>query len=168
MQNKRFGFTLLELLISISILAIIMAIGIPAYRAAESRQILKNAAQMLAMDLKAQRQRANQMNYTACGITVSGTYNGVNCSSGYCKFDKETTTNVNKSGINFQRLFGRNITLTISCTSGTCSNSEIRYEPAAGGGTLSMATVTLDLGVNRITVTVGAGGEVTVGNIQFI
>lgn len=159
MKDKKLGFTLLEFLITISILAIIMAIGFPAYRAAESRQILKNAAQMLAMDLKAQRQRANQMNVT-CGIKLDS-------SGKYTLYD--TLVPAQNKLVDFQKLFGRTITISMSCTSGTtCSSSATWYVPAAGGGTLSTATVTLDLGVNRITVTVGAGGEVTVGNIQFI
>lgn len=178
MIRNIFGFSLLELIVTIGVLATVMMIGLPAYRAAESRQILKNAAQMLAMDLKAQRQRANQMNYP-CGVEIKGsTYS-------YDKYDQAnyptSTTKSNIKTVEFKKLFGRDIGLSLNsctcptspsdcntyCSSYVCSTNSVGYLPLAGGGCLPTATIKLTLGSNSIDVRVAEGGEVIVDNIKF-
>jgi prepilin-type N-terminal cleavage/methylation domain-containing protein len=74
MSGKR-GFTLIELIFTMAILAFIMALALPAYRQYTREWTCRNAAQILYSDLIYQRSRA----FSTClstGITLNsnGTY----------------------------------------------------------------------------------------------
>jgi prepilin-type N-terminal cleavage/methylation domain-containing protein len=74
MAGKK-GFTLIELMVTIAIMAFIMALSLPAYRQYMTAWSCKNAAQILYSDLVYQRSRA----FATClstGITLNanGTY----------------------------------------------------------------------------------------------
>lgn len=61
MKKSYSGFTFIELMIAISVLAIMMAIAVFGYRAYEARYRCQAIAQILAMDLRLQQERTRTL-----------------------------------------------------------------------------------------------------------
>lgn len=157
-KNKR-GLTLLELVVVIAIIGIAIAIALPNYRRFQDRQILKNAAQLLAMDLKSQKQRANTLS-SMCGVVISAPLDGEYQLYEKREPDDNSGPSVSKGEITktvrLQRLFRRNILL------GTSLPLSINFYPQPGGGEITESTIALSLGGKSIYVEVQSDGEIEV------
>lgn len=155
---KKSGFTLLEIVIVTAILGLVLAVALPNYRAFENRQILRNAAQLLTMDLKAQRQKANMLTVT-CGIIIENNgYNIFQYSAPPGSAPPPTQT-ITKT-ISFTQIFNREAVITAP---GVGTN--ISYVPANEGGNIPLGTVTLQLGGNSIKIKLEASGEIIIGEV---
>ncbi len=70
MRPRASGFTLLELLIVIMIVALLFSLLIPMYTSYQNRLTVQNSAQMIALDLAQMRQRAISLEALA-GIKIN-------------------------------------------------------------------------------------------------
>jgi prepilin-type N-terminal cleavage/methylation domain-containing protein len=73
--KRRKGFTLVEIIVTLSIVCFIVALALPSYREYTSAWTCRSAAQILYVDLLAQRQRAFSLCLpTGISIGTGGTY----------------------------------------------------------------------------------------------
>ena len=58
MQQVQKGFTLIELMVTITIVAVLLSVGIPAFNSVVNQQQLKGATETLASDFRRARSAA--------------------------------------------------------------------------------------------------------------
>jgi Tfp pilus assembly protein FimT len=114
-RSIRYGFTLAEIIISMGILMIIVALALPNYNGFTTSAACNNSANILYSDVIAQRQRALSTCYET-GITINetgdtGTY--------YCwEFDPFSTATAHRritKTVNLTRLFNKPILFRFPC-----------------------------------------------------
>jgi type IV fimbrial biogenesis protein FimT len=71
-KTSRAGFTLLEMLMTLAVMAILMSITVPTYASFAARHRLASASDMLALDLRQARMDAIQRNATLHLVAHAG------------------------------------------------------------------------------------------------
>lgn len=128
MSNQQ-GFTLLEMLLSVSILTLLVGIASPIYGAFVNRNDLDLTAQSIAQQLRRAQTYARSVSYDdQWGVSVQSSqavlYRGTSYAARTTAFDESTTiSNITMSGlteVNFAKLSATpNTTGTITLTAST-------------------------------------------------
>ncbi len=133
-MKRRFGYTILELMITLSIVAVLVGFGISAYASARDRQVGQSAAETILDLLKNDQQDAivgkKDCNDTFLGIEVKTTANtSTMTSQSLCQGNVGTKTTTTITGITFTN----SLDITFLPLSGGID---------LGGGTLSTVNFT--------------------------
>ncbi|MFC1727228.1 Tfp pilus assembly protein FimT/FimU [Patescibacteria group bacterium] len=108
--SRRSGFTLVEMLISISIMGLIFGVGLARYRDFDRRQIVRQAAQELKTNLRLVQKKAIS-GEKDCSINASGGCGGdfEGCGENFATPDPDERTLINWTvvfSLNNYRFFG--------------------------------------------------------------
>ncbi len=158
--NRKSGYTLIELLVGLTIIAIVFSIGFAGYRDFSRRQAVAGVTKSIQSDLR----NAQQLALTGQKPTVDYLNNPVTCTrlSGY-SFSRI-------SAINYQiRAHCDNVALPIAVKDIVLSSDlslsagSVKFKVLGQGTDLSAAlifTVTHTSGATPGTITVGVGGDI--------
>jgi type IV fimbrial biogenesis protein FimT len=152
MTHRRGGFTLIELMIAIAIMAIMMAFAVPTYQQFQASSRLKGAASQLHTDLMAMRMQAVTENkWIAMTIDDSHTYT----------IFRDNQKNGSKTDganaiLGIKDLHPTYFDVTITTTAGTVTT----FYPNGTGSTVTIS-FTNAAGATK-TITVSAAGRVKV------
>jgi len=146
-MSQRRGFTFVELMLVLGIIAVMSAIAIPRYSRSLSRYRLELAAQRIAADLNFARSRANA---SSASVTVNFQVNPVN------RIDIPTVTGLKTAFTTWQTLLGEEpyrAAITAASFSGSPTVTYNGYgTPSVGGSvTVQVAGLSKTILVNAVT-----------------
>ncbi len=157
MKKKSFGFTFIELLVVIVIMATVFAIGLANYRGFTRQKQLENAARQVEGDLRFALSAANAgEGASACGSGFAiDRYQVVFSSDSYdinyvCKQNTNETNISVKSDIGFENI--------------SFSSATVIFYTVGRGASSTTVTITQDSTGNSYHVIIGAGGEIKVSS----
>lgn len=162
MKAKRFsgGYTLIELIVVLLIAAILFSVAAFNYSRAKQTMAIQNAAAIVVMDLKKQRQRTITID-SNCGIVISA--------GGYQCYEVDVdngAVRIYRDLIDFRNVIGTDVSITASPL---LSNPPvIEFTPAVpasatsvwapmGLSSISSDMITLKCGDNSKTITIENG-----------
>ena len=161
-DNNNAGFTLVELMVTVAVTGILLAIAVPAFQSTLDKRRLVGAAEQLYADLQYARTEAIKRNVSVFVSFNTGTswcygiaLAACNCgTSGSCQLTPGIDRVVDASGfrgVSLGSTFGTNYT-----------TFEPRRGTANDGGTLKNGTATLSSTTGEIKVIVGSLGRVRI------
>lgn len=164
---RKRGFTLIEIIVVMSIFLILAVITIPLYKIYRYKQTSINSALALAEDLKAQMQRAKTMDANLADGTSAGIW--INPDESYTLYEYQQAggSPITTKDINLIEHFQMPITITLLPESGQ-SQTKINFYYKASDGWKGQIVIDCTGYKSTITVNPTVGGVLQEGVVTVV